>query len=98
MLSVLRSVQGPTQAQPHCISCQVLEEDGYEQAILYIEQWESEEDLRRHLRSELYARLLAAAELSRVKPEFKFHYISETRGLELIEAARTGPFPEGNEQ
>lgn len=97
VLSVLRSVQGPTQAQSHCISCHVLEEDGYDEAIVSEEQWETEEDLSRHIRSELYARLLAAAELSRIKPDFKFHYISDTRGMDLIEAARAAAPPEGND-
>ncbi len=77
------------------MSCHLFEEDGYDEAILYMEQWDSELALRRHVRSELYGRILAAVELSRVPPEFNYYYVAETRGMELIEAMRTGSLPEG---
>jgi quinol monooxygenase YgiN len=88
VLGVLRSVQGPTQAQPDCLSCRIFEEDGYEEAILYIEKWDSEPALHRHIRSELYRRILSALELSRIPPEIQFHYVSETKGIDLIESLR----------
>jgi quinol monooxygenase YgiN len=87
-LAILRSVQGPTQAQPNCQSCRIYEEDGYEEAVLYMEQWGSEPDFQRHVRSDLYRRVLAAVELSRVTPEVAFHYVSETKGIKLLETLR----------
>jgi quinol monooxygenase YgiN len=56
--------------------------------IGYAEQWDSEEALRDHVRSDLYRRVLAAMELSRKPPEVSFHFTSDTKGLELIEAMR----------
>ena len=88
VLSVLRSVQGPTQAQSHCLNCHLFEEDGYHEAIVYEEQWDGEEELHRHIQSDLYNRILAAVELSRIPPEFNFHYVTQTRGLDLIEQLR----------
>ncbi len=88
MLTILRSVQGPTQAQPHCQSCGVYEEDGFAEAVLYVERWDSEPEFERHVRSELYRRVLAAFELSNKAPEIKFDYVSKSRGMDLIEALR----------
>lgn len=56
--------------------------------IRYAEQWESEEALHDHIRSDLYRRVLAAMELSKQQPEVTFYYCSQSKGLELIEAAR----------
>jgi hypothetical protein len=44
--------------------------------------------LHEHLRSDLYRRILAAMELCRHPPEVSFHYASESKGFELIEAVR----------
>jgi quinol monooxygenase YgiN len=90
LLAVLRSVQGPTQAQPRCKECRIYEEDGYDEAVLYFESWDSESDLERHVRSDLYQRVLAAIELSRTLPEIQFHYVSETKGIDLVQALRKG--------
>jgi quinol monooxygenase YgiN len=84
MLGILRSVQGPTQAQLRCLSCRLYEEDGFEEAVYYCETWESDAALEQHIRSELYRRILSALELSRVPPEVSFYSVSETRHMELI--------------
>jgi quinol monooxygenase YgiN len=87
VLTALRSVQGPTLSLSHCLYCQLLEEDGQE-AILYMQQWDSEEELHQHIQSDLYGRILGIAELSRIPPEFNFHYVDKSRQLDLIEALR----------
>lgn len=91
LLGILRSIQGPTQAQPHCLNCRLYEEDGCENAILYVEQWDSVPDFQRHVRSDSYRRVLEAIELSRSSPEVCFHYIAATKGIELIEELRAEP-------
>jgi quinol monooxygenase YgiN len=89
LLSILRSVQGPTKVQPHCTSCQVYEEDGYEEAILYLEHWDSEPEFHRHVRSDQYRQVLEAVELSRRNPEIQFHQVGSTRGIDLLEELRS---------
>jgi len=88
VLEILRSVQGPTLAQPGCESCRIYEEQGAERAILLCEHWESEGSLQEHVRSELYGRVLAAVELSHRAPEFCFYHVSVRRGMDLIEEIR----------
>lgn len=48
----------------------------------------STEDMRRHIRSDLYLWILNAIELSSKTPEICFHEDTETTGIELIEAIR----------
>ena len=88
MLSILRSVQGPTQVTPHCVACQLYEEYGDREAVLYIEQWDSKLEFQEHVRSEPYRRILAAIELSKTPPELCFHQVSATEGLELVHRLR----------
>jgi hypothetical protein len=56
---------------------------------MYVEQWGSEEALDEHIRSDLYRRVLAAMELSKQSPEIKFHYVTETKGFEMVESLRS---------
>ena len=90
LISLLRAVQGPTRAQSHCISCQLYEEDDYEDSLLYFESWDSEPEFQRHARSDQYRQILEAAELSRRAPEIQFHQVSGTRGMDLLEEIRGG--------
>ena len=88
ILALLRSVQGPTQAEPSCSASQVYEEDGPGAAILYVEEWESESEFREHVGSELYRRVLAAVDLSKSAPEVRFYHVSNVQGLELVQQIR----------
>ncbi len=88
VIELLHSVHDLARPTPGCVGCWLSEEDVLHNHIRYAEQWESEEALHEHIRSDLYRRILAAMELSRQEPEVKFYYCSETKGLELIEAAR----------
>ncbi len=88
MIELLCSVQDLARPSPGCVGCWVSEEDSLHNHVRYAEQWETEEALHEHIRSDLYRRVLAAMELSRQEPEVRFYYCSETKGLELVEAAR----------
>lgn len=87
-IELLRSVEDLARPTPGCVGCWLSEEDYLHNHIRYAEQWESEESLHEHIRSDLYRRVLTAMELSKQKPEVNFYYCSQTKGLDLIEAAR----------
>jgi quinol monooxygenase YgiN len=89
VVDILRSVIGPTRLKSGFIDCAVYTNQREAQAILYLEQWQSWEPLDRHIRSELYFRVLSAMELANEPPEIYFHEVSNTRGLEYVEALRT---------
>ncbi len=89
VLDILRSVIGQTRVKSGCIDCAVYTNQGEGQTILYLEQWQSQEPLDRHIQSELYFRVLSAMELADEPPEIYFHEVSETRGFEYIKVLRT---------
>ena len=89
VLDIFRSVIVPTRLKSGCMDCAVYTDQGEGQKILYLEQWQSRKPLDRHIRSELYFRVLSAMELANDPPEIYFHEVSDTRGLEYVEALRT---------
>jgi quinol monooxygenase YgiN len=88
ILDVLQTVQGPVLAQAGCLACQICEEQGPEQAVVFIERWETRAALSAHLQSETYRRILAAIELSGSPPEIRFDHVSSSEGMELIRRSR----------
>jgi quinol monooxygenase YgiN len=89
VLDILLSVQGPTLADAGCLECCILEEHDDEEAIVYLEKWQSDEQLCNHIRSSIYSRVLKALELSDREPEIWFHEITATQGMEVIERLRS---------
>jgi quinol monooxygenase YgiN len=79
---------GPTQVQPGCMNCRILQEDNEPRSFFYEAQWKTPDDLLRHLRSEHYKRLLVLMDLGEEPPVVEFHTVTETKGLDLIQLAR----------
>ena len=77
----------PTRVQPGCLSCTLGSESDPE-ALLYMETWESMDDLLRRLQSVEYGKVLATMELSVSKPDVYVYEVMSQRGLELIERVR----------
>jgi quinol monooxygenase YgiN len=88
MLELLRSLQGPTLAQPGCCACDVYEELGPERAVVLVERWTTMPTLQSRLRSAAYARVLAAMEMSRSPPDVRFDHVCESEGMAVIEQSR----------
>jgi len=82
---------GPTAVESGCISCRVLQESSNLDALCYEAQWRNRDDLLQHLRSDHYKRLLILMELGSEAPLVEFHTVTETKGLDLIEFARSAP-------
>ena len=72
-----------------CLSSGVYEAGDEKQTILYLERWESEKELHRHIRSNLYLGVLHALDLAMEPRGITFHEISDTKSMELIVAMRT---------
>ena len=87
-LSAMRQVAGPLEAQPGCQACRILADVRSEGLLSLMVTWETDEDLERHIRSELFWKVLALMEVSSRKPEIRFHTVSRTDGLEAIERIR----------
>jgi quinol monooxygenase YgiN len=79
----------PTRVQPGCLTCTLATESDPD-ALLYMESWESTDDLLRRLRSDEYSKVLAMMELSTRKPDVWVYEAHNPQGLELIEKVRLG--------
>ena len=85
---LLRSLIGPTRVETGCISCRLYSEADNPNIVTWMEEWRSEDDLRRHLQSPQYRKILAALDMSDVQPEIRFDTVVETAGMRLIAEAR----------
>ncbi len=87
IVDVLSSVKGQTEGKSGCISCLIHQELNNENSISYEEIWENQEQLNRHIRSNLYQKILVAIDMSSQAPAVQFYTISRIAGIELIETA-----------
>jgi len=84
----LAGILGPTRVQPGCLGCTLATESDPD-ALLYMESWQSKDDLLRRLQSDEYAKILATMELSAMKPEVCVYEVINQQGLEMIEKVRS---------
>ncbi len=89
ILRILSSIKGPVQAISACLDCCICEEESGEGMIVYIEQWQSWEAFMRHIRSEIYTKILEAIELSREMPDVSYFEVSSIKGMDLLNAVRS---------
>ncbi len=88
VMLTLHSLLEPTRVQPGCIGCCFHHDAENENTFTFVEEWKTQEDLERHLRSDQYQKLLALMDTSTEPPEIKFKKISETFGMEYLAAVR----------
>ena len=88
-LRIIRSLLGPTSAAPGCVNCGFYTDAQDENTLCYVEDWQTEEDLQRHIRSDDYRKFLALIDLSSEPPDLKFHRVSETFGIEYVRRVRS---------
>ena len=90
MVEVFWTLLGPIRVEPGCLACGLYEEVGDGESLLYVEEWETAEQLERHMRSARYERLLAVMEISARPPVLRYRTASDSRGMEYLEAVRLG--------
>ena len=57
-------------------------------SVTWMEEWRTENDLKRHLRSPQYRKILIALDMADAEPEVRFDTVVETAGMQLIAEAR----------
>jgi len=83
--AVLRSLVGPVRSEPGCNATQLLKCAGNDHGLTWVEEWRSEEDFERHLRSAVFRRILAVIELAAVSPVVEIDDVASRRGFGLVE-------------
>jgi quinol monooxygenase YgiN len=90
VIASLLPVVGSTRVQPGCQICSMLFDVDDPRVLVLWQEWLSQGDLDRHLRSADYRLVLAAMELSAKPPRITFDRVRQRSGLEAIEAVRLG--------
>jgi quinol monooxygenase YgiN len=83
-LDLLNFLAGPMCNLPGCMSCQGYQDVDNPNRLILVEEWESLEDLEKHIATDEYRKKLSFMDLSSQPPEILFHTVSETRGMDLI--------------
>jgi quinol monooxygenase YgiN len=95
----LHSVIAETRAVRGCVRCSVSTGISTEGTVTYVEEWETEEDLRNRLRAETFTELAALIDAAAKPPRVVFALPWGTRGLEFAEEVRrNGKGPGSNAQ
>jgi quinol monooxygenase YgiN len=90
IVQIFWSLMGPVRVEAGCLGCGLYQAIGNEDVLVYVEEWETPEQLERHMRSARYERLLAIMETSAQPPLLRYHVVSHVKGLEYVEAIRLG--------
>jgi hypothetical protein len=91
MLQALRSLMLPAQFEAGFLGCQLYAEAGEADSLCYLEQWVTQCDLEREIRSIRFGRLLAVMETAAGLPTLEVRHVSETRSWDYIQEIRGGP-------
>ena len=87
LLEALRSLMVGIRLDPACIGCSVWSEP--DSSVHYFEEWATEPDLRRRVRSDRFTSLLAVMEAADEPPQVRVDFLSSTRGLDYIAEVRS---------
>ena len=89
MIQALRSLMLPIQLDRGCMGCHLYADTDNRNSLFYLEEWATQKDLEREIRSDRFIRLLSIMESSPTAPVLKFLFIPQTRGLDYIAEVRT---------
>lgn len=90
LIEIIRGILEPTRVEKGCLDYHLYQDFEDTNAFVVLEQWATQQDLERFVRSNNYRQLLAAMDLLAEPPEVKINAISYTAGLEAIQATREG--------
>jgi len=90
LVRTLRSLMLPLQAASGFISCRLYTEADRPEALCYVEEWGTSEELDNQIRSNHFTRLLAVMEAAAEPPELRLNWITDVKGLEYLEKVRLG--------
>ena len=88
LLQTIEALSGSIRKQRGCSSHHVYQDMEDENVLCLLQEWENQDDLEDHLRSDRFAALLGAMALLSKRPNIKFSQVSSTAGMELVEAVR----------
>ena len=94
LLTALRYLMRGTRVEAGCLGCSVWADSN--SGVHYQEEWATEADARRHVRSAGFTSLLAVMESAQGPPEVRFEFVTTTRGLDYVAEVRQGHHRSGS--
>jgi quinol monooxygenase YgiN len=86
LAAALKSLMAVTRLEAGCTDCCVwLDPDS---RVHYFEEWTTEHDLERRIRSDRFTWLLAVMEASEQMPSIRFDFLASSRGLDYVAEVR----------
>jgi quinol monooxygenase YgiN len=86
LVDAFRYLTVSTRIEPGCLGCSVWAEP--DSSVHYVEEWSTEDAIRRRVKSDRFTSVLALIESVRQPPHVQFDFVSTTRGLDYIEEVR----------
>jgi quinol monooxygenase YgiN len=85
LLDAFRFLALGTRLEPGCLTCTAwVSHEG----VNYVEEWASEADMRRRVRSDRFTSLLGIVE-SAEEPRVQFDFVTSTRGIDYVAEVRS---------
>jgi quinol monooxygenase YgiN len=88
LVSSIRMLMRSLLLDSGCLDCRLYSDVADPDALTLMEEWATQSDMERRLRSAAYGQLLQLVELSRHPPKTVFHTITATSGMEAIQQNR----------
>ncbi len=85
LLETMRGMLEPTRVERGCLSYRLYEDVENRNTFVLLEEWATQEDIERHIRTDNQRLLLTLMDLLSEQSEFRFNTVSYTAGMELIE-------------
>jgi quinol monooxygenase YgiN len=86
LLDALRYISTTTRLEDGCLGCSVWA--GPDSTLHYVEEWDTEDTMRRRVRSDRFTSVLAVIESASEPPEVRFDFVTRTRGLDYVAEIR----------
>jgi quinol monooxygenase YgiN len=84
----LRAIMLPARIERACLRCELSADVESRGTLLYLEDWASEAEMERQIRSDRFVQMLLLMEMAQSPPDLQFSFVSETRGLDYVEATK----------
>jgi quinol monooxygenase YgiN len=81
----LHSLAADVRDKGGCLGCSVSSDITNKGAVRYVEEWQSEEDLRSRLQSQSFSQLVTLVDDATQPPRIEFALAKGTRGIDFVE-------------
>jgi quinol monooxygenase YgiN len=81
----LRSLVGPVRSEPGCSATRLLRDLDDPCVVAYVEEWRTLDDLKQHMTSPSFRKILAVMDLAARAPTVEIDEIASRRGFDQVE-------------